>query len=180
MAHTNVLTEARLGVTGRVDGTLADTNVLAEARLGIAGGIDGGLVDANFFTVCRLEARSVFTLTYVDLSLVLLAATRVVDFDVNLSLVTWTLVWEEIGEMRTTEVWKVWKLDVDTGGGLFSWSAVVSFNVDILSAARTVVTFFLASDMNFLLLLIVLLVPGGKSGRERRVLTFPSDALLSW
>jgi hypothetical protein len=51
---------------------------------------------------------------------------------------------------------------------------------DIFSAARTVVTFFLASDMNFLLLLIVLLVPGRKSGRERRGLTFPSDALLSW
>lgn len=53
-------------------------------------------------------------------------------------------------------------------------------DVDIFSAARTVVSFFLASDMDFLLLKFWLLHGWWKSGRERRVFTFPSDALLSW
>lgn len=41
------------------------------------------------------------------------------------------------------------------------------------------VLIFLASDVDFLLR-VFLLVPRWKSGRERRVFTFPSDALLSW
>jgi len=48
-------------------------------------------------------------------------------------------------------------------------------NVDILSAARTVVTILFTSDMNFFLAKIV---PWRKIGGERRVLTFPSDALV--
>lgn len=52
-------------------------------------------------------------------------------------------------------------------------------NGNILSAARTVVTFFFARDVNFLLRLEWLVPWWGKSGRERRVLILPSDALLS-
>jgi hypothetical protein len=40
-----------------------------------------------------------------------------------------------------------------------------------------VVTILFTSDMNFFLTKIV---PGRKIGGERRVLTFPSDALVLW
>lgn len=84
------------------------------------------MVDANFFTVSGLEAGSVFTFVDIDLSLVLgllllwLAATGLFNLDVYLSIVSRTVVWEDIREMGS--VWKevgemgavdVWKLNVD-------------------------------------------------------------------
>ncbi len=48
-------------------------------------------------------------------------------------------------------------------------------DVNIFSAARTVVVFLFTSDMD---LFLELLVAGREIGGER-VLTFPSDALLS-
>jgi hypothetical protein len=48
-------------------------------------------------------------------------------------------------------------------------------DVDILSAARTVVTILLTSYMNFFLAKLV--VSGRETGRDG--VTFPSDALLS-
>jgi hypothetical protein len=109
-------------LTGRVYSRLADTNVLTEARLGLAGWVDGGL-DTNLFTVGRLEAGSVFTFTRVDLSLVLLTAARV-DLDVYLSVVLGAVVWKKVGEMGSVlreEVREVWSMnvrnfDVNVGG----------------------------------------------------------------
>jgi hypothetical protein len=50
--------------------------------------------------------------------------------------------------------------------------------VNILSAARTVVTILFTSDVD-LFLLVLLAGTRRKVGGDRRVLTFPSDALLS-
>jgi hypothetical protein len=50
-------------------------------------------------------------------------------------------------------------------------------DVDVFSAARTVTILF-TSYVDFFL--SKSLVPGRKIGRERRVLAFPSDALLTW
>lgn len=51
-------------------------------------------------------------------------------------------------------------------------------DIDIFSAARTVVMFLFAMDVD---LLLELLVAGREIGLCReRVLTFPSDALLLW
>jgi hypothetical protein len=194
LAVLDFLTEGLWLESGWVYSRLVDTDVLADGWLSVTGrGVDSCLVDANFFTVSGLEAWSVFTFVDIDLSLVLgggllwLAATGLFNLDVYLSIVSRTVVWEDIREMGS--VWKevgemgsvdVWKLNVDASWGLFDRSHSLLANSDIFSAARTVVTFFLASDMNFLLLLIILLVLRRKSGRERRGLTFPSDALLSW
>lgn len=62
---------------------------------------------------------------------------------------------------------------------MFDRSSFFLADVDIFSAARTVVSFFLACDVDYFLLLEFLLVPGRKSG-SGRVFTFPSDALLGW
>jgi len=48
-------------------------------------------------------------------------------------------------------------------------------DVDFFPAARTVATIFFPGDVDFFLPLVVARSPGGK----RRILTFPSDALLS-
>jgi hypothetical protein len=93
------------------------------------------LVDANFFTVAGLETGSVLTFVDIDLSLVVLTATRLFDLDiyfglvsaarllnldVYLRIVSRTVVWEDVGEMRS--VWQkigemgamdVWELNVD-------------------------------------------------------------------
>jgi hypothetical protein len=56
------------------------------------------------------------------------------------------------------------------------WPAFFT-DVDVFSAARTVVTILFAGDVNFFLEELVAV--RRKSGRERGVFFLPSDALLS-
>jgi len=122
-------------------------------------GFNGSVVESNFFAVCRLETGSVLTFGQVDLGIV---CTAVRNSDVSFNVVLSSV-------MR--------KVDVDVGRGvLVFWSAFFT-NVDILSAARTVVTFLFTSYVDFFLAKVV--AGRRKVGFERRILTFPSDALRS-
>jgi hypothetical protein len=79
----------------RVNGGLVESNFFSLGRTE-AWRVDGGLVDSNFFTIGWLEARSVFTLGHVNLSLAVMA-TRYFDGDVRIVV---SSVWKE--------VWEVW------------------------------------------------------------------------
>jgi len=59
----------------------------------------------------------------------------------------------------------IWKVDVDVSTCALMIGSAFFSNVDILSAARTVVMLLFTGNVNFFLLVLTL--------------TFPSDALLS-
>jgi len=144
----------------RVDGLLCNADLFSLCRTE-AWRVNGGLVDSNLFTIAWLEARSVFTLAHVNLSLVVVTTVmRYLDRDV--SVVVSAVVWE---------------LDVDMCTGVFVVRSAIFTDVDVFSAARTVVTILFASDVDFLLAESV--AASRKIGRERGVLFLPSDALLS-
>jgi len=144
----------------RIDGLLCVADLFSFGRTE-AWGVNSSLVDSDFFTIVWLETRSVFTLAHVNLSLVLSAATMR-NFDGDICIVVSSVVWE---------------FDVDVCRSVSVVGSSILTDVDIFSAARTVVTILFASYVNFFL--TELLVARRKIGLERRVLTFPSDALLS-
>jgi hypothetical protein len=89
----------------RVDGSI-DSSLFLERGLGVswefeARRVDGSL-DSSLFTIGWLEARSVFTLGHVNLSLVVMA-TVTGNLDGDISVVVSSVVWE---------------LDVDVSSGV--------------------------------------------------------------
>jgi hypothetical protein len=77
----------------RIDGGSTDTNFLLLRVVWLeAGAVNGVVVGTNFFAVGWLETRSVLTLSYVDLGIVLATGFR--NFDVNSSVVVSAVVWE--------------------------------------------------------------------------------------
>jgi len=120
--------------------------------------INGCFVDSDFFSVCRLEFGSVLTFGQIDLGIVMSSIGLDVNFGVVMSVM-----------MR--------KVDINVCGGVSVIGYAFFSKVDILSAARTVVTILFTSYVDFFLAKVV--AGRRKVGFERRILTFPSDALRS-
>jgi len=118
----------------RVDGLLGDADLFSFCRTE-AWRVNGSLVDSNLFTIGWLETRSVFTLGHVNLSLVVLT-TVMRNLDGDISVVVSSVVWE---------------LDVDLCRGVFVVRSAIFTDVDVFSAARTVVTILFASDLDVFL-----------------------------
>jgi len=179
---TNFFTERGLLETRRVDSCTTDTNFFAVGRLLQAwcvnsgtgntgflaigwlgsGRVYGCLVDSDFFTVSGLELGSVLTFSEVELSFVFVTTVvRKVDGDISVVASA------------------AWKIDVDVGFGVLVFGSSFFADVNIFSAARTVVTILFTSYMD---LFLSVLAGGGtrrKVGGDRRVVfTFPSDALV--
>jgi len=108
--------------------------------------INGCFVDSDFFAIARLESRSVLAFCYVDICIESVTTRKV---DINFCTVVSSV-------MR--------KVDVDVCFGALMIGSAFFSNVDILSAARTVVMILFTSNVNFFL----------------SKLTFPSDALFLW
>jgi len=93
-AYTNFLLRVAWLEARTVNGSSANTNFLLLRVVWLeAGTVNGVVVDTNFFAVGWLETRSVLTLSYVDLGVVVLA-TRFRNVDVNSSVVVSAVVWE--------------------------------------------------------------------------------------
>jgi hypothetical protein len=86
-SNANFLPLCRLE-SWRIDGGSADTNFLLLRVVWLEAGTVNGVV----FAVGWLETRSVLTLSYVDLGIVLATGFR--NFDVNSSVVVSAVVWE--------------------------------------------------------------------------------------
>jgi hypothetical protein len=142
----------------RVDGLLGDADLFSlgrtEARRVDSGFVNSNLftivwlepwrvnssfVDSNLVTIAWLETRSVFTLCHVNLSFTVVAAR---DFDRDISLVVSTM---------GMEVWQMREFDVEACSCFFVVRSSIFTDVDVFSAARTVVTIPFAADANFFL-----------------------------
>jgi len=144
----------------RVNSGTGNTGLLAIGWLG--SGRIYGLIESDLFAIAGLELGSVLTFGEVKLSLVgVTAVMRKLDGDV--SVVVSALVW---------------KVDVDVGFGVFDFGSSLFADVDIFSAARTVLAIFFTSDMDLFLSELAGTRRERGVGGDRRVFTFPSDALL--
>jgi hypothetical protein len=133
-----VVTHLVLLETRRIDGCL-DTDLFLGRVLGVSWELElrrvDGSLDSSLFTVGWLEARSVFTLGHVNLSLV--ASTAVFrKLDADVGIVVSSVVWE---------------LNVDVCGGVLVVGSALFTDVDVFTAARTVVAILFAVDVNFFL-----------------------------
>jgi hypothetical protein len=166
---TNFFAVCRLR-TRRVDGSSADTNFFTVTWLELRG-VYSSTTDSDFLTVAWLDTGSIFTFGDVNLSACVLSAFVMRSFDVNVvgSLVFSTTIGNFEVDMGRCLI-LLWLL------GCGGRSSLVT-DVDIFSAARTVVMFLFTADMNYLLSGLVSLVWWRwKVGRERGELTVPSDA----
>jgi hypothetical protein len=122
----------------RVNSSFVDSNLVTIAWLE-PWRVNSSFVDSYLVTIAWLETRSVFTLCHVNLSFTVVAAR---DFDRDISLVVSTM---------GMEVWQMREFDVEACSCFFVVRSSIFTDVDVFSAARTVVTIPFAADANFFL-----------------------------
>lgn len=133
-----------------------------------ARGVYSATGSSELLTVAWLDTGSVFTLDEIDLSIFVLTAARVCSFDVN--VVLGLVVASVVGNF-----------EVDVGRclllGLGCGRSSLVADVDVFSAARTVVTLLFAGDVDYLFALESVVLGRREVDRGlRSVLTVPSDA----
>lgn len=154
-------------VTGRVDGGAGDASFLADGDWSEGGCVYGSTVHTNFFTIAWLETGAVLTFSEVNLSLVAVAAMmRKLDSYISVRVVAAALM-------------LLRNFDVNVGGGVFVFWSAALLNINVFSAARTVVMVLFSGDMNLLAVLLFAtfarIEVGGEGSRFK--LVCPSDAL---